>query len=340
ASTRKNAGKTSIIIGLAKALGKKVGYIKPFGDRQVYQKKRLWDSDAALITNIFGLEYTPEEMTLGFDHSKLQYIYDDKTELEKKLIEIADNSSKDKELLFIEGGNDLAYGLSVHLDSLTVAQTLGAKLLLVVFGNYDKIYDDLVFVKDYISQKGVDLIGVIINKVRDLSEFQETYLEKIKNLGIKVLGVIPHRPELTHVSVDYIYQKLFAKIIAGDRGIDKQVKNIFVGAMSANMAVRSPLFDKEGKLIITSGDRSDMILAAIESNTSGIILTNNILPEDPIILSKATASDIPILLVREDTFTTAKLIDDMEILFTHKETGKIALLEHLVKEYVEITKLI
>ena len=58
-SMRHNAGKTSVIIGLANALNKKIGYIKPFGDKLLYRKKRLWDYDAALIASIFSLENPP-----------------------------------------------------------------------------------------------------------------------------------------------------------------------------------------------------------------------------------------------------------------------------------------
>ena len=47
ASMRPSAGKTSIIIGITKALNRKIGYIKPFGDRFLYRKKRMWDYDAA-----------------------------------------------------------------------------------------------------------------------------------------------------------------------------------------------------------------------------------------------------------------------------------------------------
>ena len=35
-SLRQGAGKTSIIIGLAKALNRKIGYIKPLGERLLY----------------------------------------------------------------------------------------------------------------------------------------------------------------------------------------------------------------------------------------------------------------------------------------------------------------
>ena len=68
-SMHASAGKTSLIIGLAKALGGNVGYIKPFGERLIYHKKRLWDYDAALIANIFQMDDDPEEMSIGFHHA-------------------------------------------------------------------------------------------------------------------------------------------------------------------------------------------------------------------------------------------------------------------------------
>jgi BioD-like phosphotransacetylase family protein len=107
--------------------------------------------------------------------------------------------------------------------------------------------------------------------------------------------------------------------------------------MSAAQVVTKPLWKLENKLIITPGDRIDMITAALDSSTAGIILTNNLLPDDPIIQSKADSRNIPILLVTQDTFATAKLIDDMEILFTKDEVEKIARLKELVTANLDIS---
>ncbi|HEC94880.1 MAG TPA: hypothetical protein ENI45_02815, partial [Thermoplasmatales archaeon] len=80
ASNRKNAGKTTVIMGLSKAFSdKKIGYMKPFGERVVYKKKKLWDYDAAAMTRVFKLDENPEDLSIGFDHSKLVYMYDTKT---------------------------------------------------------------------------------------------------------------------------------------------------------------------------------------------------------------------------------------------------------------------
>lgn len=338
ASMRPSEGKTDIIIGLAGALKKSFGYIKPFGERVLYRKKRLLDYDSALITNIFGLEENPEDMSLGFDHSKLRFMYTE-DKIKEKLMEMVDNICSDKEILFIEGGKDLTYGSSVKLDPISVAKYIGAKLVLVVSGDNDTIIDNLSFLKSYISLKEVSIYGLIINKVQDVEDFKMTHLNQIEEMGMKILGVIPFERDLTYPSVDYVADTLFAKVLAGEKGMDKLVKNIFVGAMSANTAVQNPLFGKEGKLIITSGDRTDMIIAAIESDTAAVVLTNNVLPPSQVI-TMAEERNIPLLLVSTDTFRTAKQIDDMERLITFKEEGKIDLLGRLVEENVDLEGLL
>ena len=105
--------------------------------------------------------------------------------------------------------------------------------------------------------------------------------------------------------------------------------------MSGDTAMQKPLFKKEDKLIITAGDRTDMILAAIESNSAGIILTNNILPQ-PIIIAQVEESKTPMLLVTTDTYQTERQIERMVPLLTKEDNSKVALLKKLVNENVDI----
>jgi BioD-like phosphotransacetylase family protein len=333
ASMREGAGKTSVIIGMAEAA--KTGYMKPFGDRLHYRKKRLWDYDSALVTNILGLKENPEDMSIGFEHSKLRFTYDE-GEIKEKLLENVSNIEADKDILFVEGGKNLEYGVSVYLDAISVAKYIDGKLLIVMSGNDDAIVDDIIFLKKYIDMRNVNFIGVIINKVHDVEDFKNVHLDSITKMGVNVLGVIPYEVELTYFSVDYLSHYLFAKVIAGENGLNNVVKNIFVGATSADAALRKPEFKKEKKLIITGGDRSDMILAALESDTTCIILTNNILPPANII-SKASNQNVPLLLVSSDTYQTAKQIDNLAPLLTKDNTEKIELLKELIKRHVNIS---
>ncbi|HYA14048.1 MAG TPA: AAA family ATPase, partial [Syntrophales bacterium] len=262
-SMHPNAGKTSIIVGLAKALKKKAGYIKPFGDRLLYRKKRLWDYDTALINSIFGFEEDPAEMSIGFDHARLLYIFDKETIIQK-VIDLQEAVGKDKDILFVEGGKEISYGVSVYLDAISIAKSLAAELLIVISGKEETIIDDIIFLKNHVDLGDVNFKGIIINKVPHLEDFIDIHLPKIKQLNINVLGVIPYYEKLPQFTVNFLADRLFAKIISGESYLNRPVKNIIIGSMSASAAIKSPVFREENKVVITSGDRNDMISAALE----------------------------------------------------------------------------
>ncbi len=338
ASLRNSTGKTNFIVGLTEALQKKVGYLKPFGDRLLYSKKRLWDYDAALMTSLYAMKEHPDDMSIGFDHSKLRFMYTAET-IRTKVVDLAETIGVGKDILIVEAGKSISYGTSVHLDTLSLAQYLGGRVVFVISGDDDTILDDIMFVKRSVDMKGVQVAGIIVNKVHNVDDFKETCLPEIKQTGLKVLGVLPYQSELTYFSLRYLADKLFAKVLTAEANLSRRVKNIFIGAMSGNVAVQKPLFKKEDKLIITGGDRSDMILAALNHNATGIILTNNILPPSNII-SKAEESGTPMLLVTPDTFQVARQIDRMEPLLTREASDKVELLKNMVKTNVNIDALL
>jgi BioD-like phosphotransacetylase family protein len=335
AATRQSAGKTSVLVGLAKALGQELGYIKPLGDRFLYRKKRLWDYDAALLANLFDLGEEPERMSIGFDHSKLRHMYD-RAAITQQIRQMMEKMAKTKERLFIECGKDLSYGASVHLDPLTLSQATASQVVIVTAGEANEIADDLAFVLQFVGSDEAHVGGVIVNKVTDLDDFKATYLPEIKQLGLNVLGVLPYEKELTTLSVGYLAEKLFARTIAGEAGLERKIRTVFVGAMSESAARAQPGFRDPDKLIITSGDRSDLILAALEQGgTSCIVLTNNIVPPASV-TSKASEQGVPVLLVPTDTHKTARQIDTMEPLLTKDDATKVEILATLVKDHVDL----
>ena len=338
ASLRNSTGKTSAIVGLAEALRKQVGYMKPLGDRLLYSKKRLWDYDAALMSNLYKMKDHPDDMSIGFDHSKLRFMYNQDT-IKAKLGEMAETLGAGKDLLFVEAGKSISYGASVHLDALSLAHYFNGKVLFVISGDDDTILDDIMFVKRSVDMKQVKVAGIIVNKVHNADDFKETCLPEIRQTGLNVLGVLPHQSELTYFSLRFLADKLFAKVLTAEANLDRRVKNIFIGAMSGNVAVQKPLFKKEDKLIITGGDRSDMILAALNHNAAGVILTNNILPPSNII-SKAEESGTPLLLVTPDTYQVARQVDRMEPLLTKEAADKIDLLKAMVQAHINIDALL
>jgi uncharacterized protein len=337
-SMDKSAGKTTIITGIARALNKKLGYIKPFGERLIYHKKRLWDYDSALMVNVFNLEEHAEDMTIGFEYAKLRYMYDD-AQRKKKLLDMVAHMGNGKDILFIEGGKDMKYGGCVFLDPISVAKYTDSRLFIVTCGNEDCVIDDARFIKKHLDLKNVDFGGLIINKVKNVEDFKENHLQTITEMGIPVVGIIPFKVDLTYLSVSYISHLFFAKVVAGENSLNRVIKNIFVGASSVESALKDVLFKQEDKLVITSGDRSDMILAALETNSACIILTNNILPSSNIIF-KANERNIPVLLMTQDTYQITSQMDNIEPLLVKEDTDKIKMIGNLIKDNLSLNKMI
>lgn len=332
-SLRKDAGKTSVIVGLAKNSSQKMGYLKPFGDRLLYRKKRLWDFDAAVCTAAMGAEESPEAMSIGFDHSKLRFMYDEKTTGDK-VREIAELNSQGKDIMLIESSMDITRGLSVNLDALSLCKYMNGELLVVLSGTNDQICDDAYELKKILEHDGVKLAGVIINKIHDIEDFKAVYGEHFEALELPILGILPYAENLTRPSMRFLADLFFAKILAGEKGLTNTIKDVFVGAMSADAVLRMQRFNKDSKLVITSGDRSDMILAALDTKASGIILTNNILPP-PNIIASASGTNVPLLLVAQDTFQAAKKVDNLVSLLSKDDDDKMEQLAGMIKDHVE-----
>jgi BioD-like phosphotransacetylase family protein len=344
-SMRAGAGKTSIIAGIISSVkNKKFSYIKPLGDRLIYRRKKSWDYDASLIVNLLGregeLEARFEKITLGFDQSKIRYMYDEEG-IKKALSDMVKEIGTGNDILFAEGGRDLYFGAWENLDPISLSKYIDAKLVIVVSGDKDTILDDIKFIEKYLDVKGKKFGGIIINKVNEIDEFSETFVPEIKKIGIEILGMIPYKEQLTYFTVDFLAEKLMAKVLAGEENIKNTVKHIIVGAMSTNNPHKNPLFtlptlNREDQLMITGGDRSDMILASLERDTACIILTNDIMPPQHVI-SKVMERKVPLLLVAMDTFQTVKKVDDMEALLTKDNSSKIKLLSHLIEKHTRIS---
>jgi hypothetical protein len=205
----------------------------------------------------------------------------------------------------------------------------------MVSGDEDTIIDDMSFLTRHIRMDGLSFMGVVVNKVVNIDDFNDIYLPRIQQMDVPVLGVIPVIPDLTYVSARYLADRMFAKVLAGESGLDRQVRKVVVGSMSADVAMKSPLFQDHHQVVIISGDRSDLILTSLESQVAAVIISNNIVPSS-VIISKAENLGIPLLLVSTDTHETAKQIDGMEPLPTKDDKEKINLIEKMVKDHVDI----
>ncbi len=337
ASVRPNAGKTGIITGIAGVLEKKIGYMKPFGDRLIYRKKRFWDSDSALMTQVFKLTEDPGLMSIGFDQSKVGYMPEPDL-IKGRLLECMAQIRKDRELLFLEGGGNLWQGISVLLDPVSVAKHTGAKLYIIVSGEPNTVIDDVVFLNRHFREQALIPDGIIINRLPDPEEFRGAYLPKIAQLGLPIVGIIPFRKELLRYTVRFLADRLFTKVLAGERNLKRTIENILVGAMSAESAAQSPLLRAGNTVFITGGDRPDLIRTALQGHPAAVVATGNIQPE-PEIVALAEEKGTPLLSAGLDAYEIARQIEAVEPPLNPYDRDKIELWKTLVRENLDLGKL-
>jgi BioD-like phosphotransacetylase family protein len=282
---------------------------------------------------------SPEDITVGFEHLKMRFKYDEEG-TKNRVLTMARDASQDRDILFVEGGRDIEFGISFYLNALSLAKYLAGRLVIVVGGEENYIVDNVIFIKKFLNFNGIDFRGVVINKVRNVEDFKTVYVPMMQKAGIDILGIMPYQAELTFFSMEYLSQYLLATVVAGKDGLNRRVNNVFVGAASVDSAYTDARFHRENKLMVTSGDRSDMLLASFEDKcTAAIVITNNIRPPQNI-LDKADAAKIPVLMVPIGVYETARQIESLTPLITAKDTGEISLMERLVKENVDIDALL
>jgi len=110
-----------------------------------------------------------------------------------------------------------------------------------------------------------------------------------------------------------------------------------VGAMNVEHALNY-LRRTPAKALVTAGERTDLQLTALETSTKAIILTGQQQP-DHLVLSRARATGVPVILSMEDTFGTVARIEEVlgKIRMTRPE--QLARAEELFREGVALERI-
>lgn len=120
---------------------------------------------------------------------------------------------------------------------------------------------------------------------------------------------------------------------------------MLIGAMPPHEALG---YFGRGTLLITPGSREDLILAAMTGSlgeqagaygVSGIILTGKVTPHRHV-LQLMRDFDIPVIQLKEDTFTVASYIHDLIVKIRPTDAEKIRATESLVEEYVNVDRIL
>jgi BioD-like phosphotransacetylase family protein len=295
--------------------GYKVGYMKPVGALPQEKNGVLGDADAFFVQDILGLAENPALVTpVVVDQDFKMKAFTGKCEdLMPRIKSAFEELSKDKDVMIVAGSGSMYSGKYCGLDGVSVVKSLGIKAIVIDRYVKELNYDYLIAMKERL---GDQLLGVLLNDIPPVfKEELDTLLHPfLESKGIKVLGKIPSDPLMGAIKVADLADRLGGRIITAQDKSERVVENFLIGTMQVENFMTH--FRKSKKsAIIVGGDRSDVQLVALEGQCQCLVLTGNLYPND-IIMTRAEVLEVPIVVVRDDTFTVAKKME--AILSRHK----------------------
>lgn len=320
AATEARSGKSAIVLGVMQLLLThlhKVAIFRPI----IHDNFRGRDHDVDLILRHFKLpqEY---ETTYAYTQSEATRLLNDGKHslLMEKILERFKELENNYDFVLCEGtdylGGEAAVEFEINLD---VASNLGCPVLAVLnaMDSYeDEICDLANRTVAMFEEKGLDVISVMINRAS--KEFSPDLAERLrgclKSESSPLVYVLPDDKRLGNPTMSDVVKWLGCNVLYGRDRLDTPIDNYVVAAMQIENFLK---YVNDGSLIITPGDRSDIILASLSSrlsdsypNVSGILLTGGIRPAMTVhhLIEGWKGVPLPILVAPGHTYKTAQIL--------------------------------
>jgi len=230
-----------------------------------------------------------------------------------------------------------------------VANNLGCLIMPVVRGtgrNNTEIRDATGGFLKSLQERHCDILATVINGVAP------PQLDELKTqLGRSTPGeapvyLVPEEPALAKPTIGDIARSLDARVIHGETdNLNREITHYTVAAMQVPDFIDHL---EEGSLVITPGDRADIILACLMSYPStacpqiaGLLLTGGLKPAPQLekLLAGLGKPPFAVLSVASDTFTTAMDVNQIKSVLTPENEHKIAAALGLVEANVPLPEL-
>ncbi|MGI0107182.1 phosphate acetyltransferase [Salinimicrobium sp. WS361] len=350
ATLEPNSGKSLISLGLMRALlGKtvKVAYFRPIINEE---KPGKLDNHIDTVLKYFDLPmsyedsyaYTRNEVIQKRNDGKSGEIIDTIIRKYKKLEETFD-------FVLVEGSDFSGEGSVFEFDeNVNIAKNLGLPVIIIASGRgktKESLMGSLQMAYQTFIKKDVQVIAMVSNKI------------ELENLTIATNGMREFLPDdvavfalplidmLANPTLKEIVETLDGKVLFGEEFLDNQSGSFNVGAMQLRNYLKHL---KNESLVITPGDRADIILGALQAHISsnyprisGIILTGGLIPEDSIIkLIEGLSQVVPIISVEEGTFSVTNRVGAINSNIYADSTQKIETSISTFEKYINIDPLI
>jgi len=333
------------LVNLLAARTEKIAYFKPVisGDRN--QKDHHLDT----VSKHFKLHipyedmfvFTRNEVVKHINAGNEAYFIDTVIDRFKRLQEKND-------FVLVEGTDFVSGSTNLEYDgNISIAKNLGIPAAIIIKADgksVSQIVDTALSTVKSFTNEGVQVLTVIANKIDiEQEENIRTQLEKALPKGILVTS-IPANKDLGSPTMREIVDTVEGNVLVGEHLLSNQVDNSIVGAMQLHNCLTRL---SDNTLIVTSGDRGDIIIGALQANLSknypkvaGLLLTGGLKPEQTILnLIEGLDTQVPIVLVKTGTFKTVARVANVQSRISADNKEKILLAIGVFDKYVDVKTL-
>ena len=299
---RKAVGLTSVALGLVRALqrlGVEAGFVKPIAEETP-------DRSGYFARQIFQME-VPEALLLQETAERIAA--NQTSELLEEIVGLCMKAGADANVLIIEGLHADESRPFISQINVDIARSLNAEVIVVADASQDSAFSDLRFAIGQFLNSGCRVAGVVFNKAAE--EFDGEAAQR--RLGkTRLWGVVHDNPILRAPRTLDVAQHLAAEVVSpGEMGVRRMIHTV-IAARSVAQIIPGL---RPGTLVITAGDRDDIILAAALAASRGIQLAGLLLahgskisPQVMELAAPAFSTGLPVLRTTDDSFSIARRI--------------------------------
>ncbi|MDX3588758.1 phosphate acetyltransferase [Streptomyces europaeiscabiei] len=339
-------GRQVVELGVMELLTRQVDRVGVFRPLLHHGPDRLFDLLRARYrltqdpATVYGMDYH-EASTLQAEHGT--------DELISTLVDRFHTVARDYDVVLVLGTDfaDTQFPDELSLNA-RLANEFGASVIPVVGGR--KQTADSVAAETHNAYRaydglGCDVLAMVVNRVApaDRTEIAERLGDSRLPLPVPCY-VVPDEPALSAPTVAQITHALGGKVLLGDdSGLARDALNfVFGGAMLPNfLNALTP-----GCLVVTPGDRADLVVGALAAHSAGtppiagVLLTLNERPSDEVLtLAARLAPGTPVVAVETGSFLTASELFSMEGKLSAATPRKAETALGLFERYVDTTEL-
>lgn len=343
------SGKSIVSLGLVDILlGKtqKIGYFKPIiNDRPEIKK------DAHIDTLIHHFKLPIQyEKAYAYSREEANHLVESgfQGEIIDTIISKYKSLEAEYDFTIIEGSDFLGEGTAFEFDAnATIAKNLGTPVIIVSSGDGKTIpqilNSTLVTLQNFLQRK-VKVISIVVNKV-DPSEVDE--VRKVLKSHLKkniIVSVIPKIIELKSPNMKEIKDHLGAEVMFGQKYLANRADHFIFGAMQVSNFLNHIV---QNVLIVTPGDRADIILASLQANISknfpkiaGIVTTGGFeMAESVVRLIEGSNTMVPVLRVDDPSFYVATKVAGIHSKIAADNSDKINIAINTFRKYTDVESL-